>query len=362
MSIQKNDYKNFSWKVHKSNWKLKIPNICKFELSFGCGLHCRHCYTDCYNNTGSIRKELSTGKIKNIIDKLFNSGVLWICFTGGDPLSRPDFLEIYSYAKKRGFIIIVYTNGFSMTEKFADYFKKNPPFAVEITLNSVNSKTYEYMSGVKGSYEKTMNGINLSINKRLPLKLKTHVTKDNIKEIPQIRKFVNKLGIKFDLKYDLFPRLNGDLKPCSLRIKPEEVISLYYGRRELKLIKDRQKTANTANTAANLVLSSRNIFNCAAVCTDGIYINPYGNLFVCNAVREPSYHVFTIDIQSAYRKLTAWAENKIFTTQSKCKTCEIRLFCNNCPGNALLEAGNLESSIPYYCSLAQLEFKRRKTI
>ncbi|GAF88367.1 unnamed protein product, partial [marine sediment metagenome] len=112
-------YKTFSLRTHKINWLLKRPNVCQFELTFGCNLHCKHCYTDCYNKPAYLKKELKTREVKFILDKVYKAGVIWLCFTGGDPLTRKDFLDIYSDAKDKGFIITLFTNGYSMTEEIA---------------------------------------------------------------------------------------------------------------------------------------------------------------------------------------------------------------------------------------------------
>jgi len=38
------------------------------------------------------------------------SGCLWLLITGGEPLHRADFMEIYLHAKKRGLIVTLFTN------------------------------------------------------------------------------------------------------------------------------------------------------------------------------------------------------------------------------------------------------------
>lgn len=103
-------YKTFSLNTHKKNWQINNPNVCQFELTFKCGLHCKYCYTDCYNKPDYSKDELSTKEIKLILNKVYDAGVIRLCFTGGDPLARKDFLDIYAYAKIKGFIITIFTN------------------------------------------------------------------------------------------------------------------------------------------------------------------------------------------------------------------------------------------------------------
>ena len=69
------------------------------------------------------------------MDEIHKEGCLWLTFTGGDPLVREDFLEIYSHAKKKGFIVTIFTNGQAFTKEIFDYLGKSPPFSIEITKN-----------------------------------------------------------------------------------------------------------------------------------------------------------------------------------------------------------------------------------
>ena len=115
--MQKIKYKTFSLRLHKKNWQSKKPNLCQFELTFGCALHCRHCYSDCYNKARFIKRELNTKEVKLVLDKVYGQGMLWLCFTGGDPFSRKDFLELYAYAKDKGFIITIFTNAYSINKR-----------------------------------------------------------------------------------------------------------------------------------------------------------------------------------------------------------------------------------------------------
>ena len=353
-------YRTFSLRTHKINWLLKRPNVCQFELTFGCNLHCKHCYTDCYNKPAYLKKELKAKEIKFILDKVYKAGVIWLCFTGGDPLTRKDFLDIYSYARDKGFIITAFTNGYSMTEKIAKYFKKRPPFVIEMTLNAVTEELYEKISQVKDSFEKAMKGIDLILRENLPLKIKTQIIKDNLGEVPKIKKFIKGLGLKFRPSSDLHARLNGDLAPCNLRISPQEVLCLN-GKRRLsdngcRLL---QKTEDTPRLRSGQGRQKTDLFRCAIGGGDGINLDPYGNMFLCNLIRKPAFNLLKVDIEYASNKLLSLVRNRKFVGNSKCKGCNLREFCRWCPGRAYLEAGNEEASIPYYCERAKFFAKAK---
>src|SRR3990167_2579403 len=108
MLRREKEYRDFSRDFHKIAGHK--PIVAQIELTFRCPLHCEHCYTDCYNNNDSAKDEMSTEDIKLVLGKCKEDGVLWLSFTGGDPLIRKDFTEIYIYAKNLGFIVTIFTS------------------------------------------------------------------------------------------------------------------------------------------------------------------------------------------------------------------------------------------------------------
>jgi len=343
-------YKKFSLQTHKNNSQLKRPNVCQFELTFRCGIHCKHCYTDCYNKPNYAQKELKTKEVKFILDKVYKAGAIWLCFTGGDPLIRNDFLDIYAYAKDKGFLISIFTSAYSMSDEIAIYLKKRPPFVIEMTLNSVTKDLYENMSQVKGSFDRVMQKISLISKAKLPLKIKTQVTKDNLSQLPMIKKFIENRGLKFYPNYDLHARLNGDLAPCNLRIPLQRDSNL--NRKKKQLDNDCQLSVQVAPDTLNA-----NLFRCAVGGGDSINLDPYGNMFLCNLIRRPYFNLLKAEIKDAFGSLLPLVRNAVFTTESKCKSCNIREECFWCPGKALVETGDREAPIEDFCRLAHLTVK-----
>src|SRR5881396_2360482 len=73
----------------------RVPLTGQWELTCRCNLRCVMCYTDCFNHPENIRNELSTSEIIRIMDELAEAGCVELCLTGGEPLARPDFFDIY---------------------------------------------------------------------------------------------------------------------------------------------------------------------------------------------------------------------------------------------------------------------------
>ncbi len=340
-------YKYFSLKFHQKRRGPSQPNVCQFEITFACPIHCQHCYTDCYNNLEELERELTAEEIIHILEKVYDSGVLWLCLTGGDPLAREDFFKIYSYAKRKGFIITIFSSGIMITEEMADYFKQHTPFCIELTLNGITKETYEAISGVKGSYEKAMSAIFRLKKRQIPFKLKTLLTKQNIHEVGRIISFVENISQKFRPSFILHARLNQDIAPCSLRIKPEKILSIQRKFNISSMYEEETLDFMNCRTQAN-----NRLFRCAAG-TDSFFVDPHGNMFLCSSLREPSVNLLKDEISEGF-ELFSRVKSKYFETDSKCKTCSIWRLCHRCPGRAYLETNNIEEPVEYYCDLAHL--------
>ena len=125
------------------------------------------------NDVAARKRELSTKEYFDVLDQLSETGCLWLCLSGGEIFARSDFFDIYEHAKKRGFIITLFTNGMLINERIADRLAELRPFSIEITLYGRTKETYEELTRVPGSWAKCMRGIDLLLERKLPLKLKT---------------------------------------------------------------------------------------------------------------------------------------------------------------------------------------------
>ena len=94
------------------------------ELTFRCNNLCKHCYCGAApDDAGQIQREMSTASVLRLIDELVDMGCLWFLITGGEPMLRPDFREIYLHAKKRGLLVIIFTNGTLIDDEMAAFLK-----------------------------------------------------------------------------------------------------------------------------------------------------------------------------------------------------------------------------------------------
>ena len=77
---------------------------------------------------------MNTARVLSVIDEITEAGCLSLLITGGEPLLRHDFSEIYRHAKKSGLLVTVFTNGTLITPAVIELFADLPPQIVEISL------------------------------------------------------------------------------------------------------------------------------------------------------------------------------------------------------------------------------------
>jgi radical SAM protein with 4Fe4S-binding SPASM domain len=329
--------------------------VATLELTYRCPLHCEHCFIGCYNYPQAFRNELSTAQIKAILDKCRDGGIEVLGLTGGDPLVRKDFAELYKYARKLGFITIVFTSLTSLGKSARDTFKKYPPFQIQTTLNAASPETYREITktALLGTQ---VNNIRALLKMGIAVKVKTQVTRQNVSEIGRIETLVKTLGVKFNPALKLCAPLVHS--SCYLRIEPNAYLNLYkkYANAAKEDSIEQETVAGTLHDIERITPKS-GIIRCLVTSGKYITISAEGKLIPCIWLRKPEYnllengHTIAGGIRTIRRTLRRLYDN----VRIKCATCDYRSACQWCPGLSYLETGTLKP-IQYFCTLAKAKF------
>lgn len=253
----------------------RFPLSCQWEITCRCNLHCVMCYTDCRNRPEFLRQELTTAEIFHLMDEMADAGTLELCLTGGEPMSRPDFFEIYEHAVRRGFLVTVFTNGTLITEVEADRFAALLPHGIEISLHGSTAGTFERITQGRGSFQRCLRAIHLLRDRRLPLTLKATVLSLNRHEILAIKACAASLDpVQFKLGEELRPELDGGAGPFRYSVTERELTELH-GKDPLLCVEARRRAQ------AEL-----------PPCRSGMqrfHIDAYGLMQLCSGNRLQSY-------------------------------------------------------------------------
>jgi len=330
------------------------------EITSRCNNNCRHCYINMpANDKKARRKELSFDEIKSIVDQAVELEAVWCLLTGGEPLLREDFFDIYLYLKKKGLLVSVFTNATLITKKHAEFFKSYPPRDIEVTVYGVTKDTYERVTQTPGSFDAFMAGLNLLLQNYIKVRFKAMALHSNVQELSKISQFCRertKDYFRFDpflhLRFDGDPGRNREIR--SERLSPSEIVAIEQAdpERSVALKKSCNKLINPGLAHTNC----NHLFHCGT--GNGSFTVSYDGLFrLCSSLWHPDciYDLRKGTLGEAWDdfvpKVRAMHSNrKDFL--ARCRSCTIINLCMWCPANSYLEAGKLDTPVEYFCELA----------
>lgn len=352
------DLKDFP--LWKKMDKKRILASFDLEITSRCSNNCRHCYINLpAGDKAAKAEELSLSEIEDIAGQAVELGALWCLISGGEPLLREDFPDIYMMLKRKGLLVSVFTSACLVTEKHIELFKKYPPREIEITVYGVTEETYEKVSRVPGSYKKFINGLDLLLKNGIKVRLKTIALRSNLNEFEKIAEFCReKTGdyYKFDpllhLRYDHDPVRNEEIK--SERLTPEEIVKLEQG--------DPERSENINDHCDHFIFENNDHYNCDHLfhCGAGqssFSVSPEGIFRLCSSLWHPDmiYDLRKGTLREAWESfvpkvLDVRSDNSEF--HSKCHSCNIINLCLWCPAHTYLETGSLDKWVDSFCKVA----------
>ena len=334
------------------------------ELTERCDNDCIHCCINLPAGDKAARaRELTTEQWKDVLRQAADLGCLQVRFTGGEPLLRPDFEELYLFARRLGLAVLLFTNARRVTPGLADLLARIPPREpVEVTVYGMQRESYEAVSRVPGSYAQFRRGVDLLLERGVPFVVKGVALPPNRPDMDEFEEWAATLpGMTEPPGYvvllDLRNRRDDAEKNrliASLRLPPEDAVAL--------LTRDEEEyRAEAAAFAARFMgPPGADLFRCGA--GHAISIDAYGRAQPCMGVRAPdltvdvltSSLVETLDRFAGLRELRATNPEYL----RRCAACSLHGFCEQCPAKSWAEHGTLDTPVEYLCEVAHAQARR----
>jgi len=329
----------------------RVPLAGSLELTWRCNLRCKHCYitgAESWSENLRSQNELTTGELCRLLDEIADAGCLYLLLTGGEPLVREDFWELYLHAKRRGMFITLFSNGTLVDGVLARKLGEFPPRYVEISLYGRTQATYEQVTGIAGSHERCMRGIELLLEQEVPVKLKTMVLTLNRHELDAMRDYAEGLGLDFRWDAMLHGCVDGSAAPHAYRLSPEEAVALDAS--DAKLWDGwRSYFERTQDAAWN----RERLYQCGAG-VHSFHIDAYGRLSICMMVRGETYDLRQGSFRDGWQGHAREVRLKPARGPYACQDCRFVAACGVCPGWSQIESGGDALPVEYLCQVTHL--------
>ena len=328
---------------------LRVPFSGSLELTRRCNLGCVHCYDRAEAGEDPSSLELSAERWKELIGEIKEAGCLYLLLTGGEPLLRQDFPEIYAHAKRNGFLVTVFTNGTLVSDRISELFRELPPRLVEISLYGASAETHDRITGIPGSFQQARQGIAKLSEQEIPVGLKSMLMTLNASEMPAIEGLARDLGLKFRLDAALFPTFDGDRSPLDLRVPPRQAVEQEFSD------PGRAQEAREFFARYRGVRAGNSVYTCGAGMTT-FHVDAQGYLHPCVMANRRRYSL-EAGFPRAWDGSISRIREDVTVSASECRDCEKKLLCGYCPGLFELENGHEQSPSEYLCSLGKLRYE-----
>ncbi len=304
------------------------PILSEIAITYRCNLKCEFCYVGAKDS-----KELNTSDMKKIIYKIYNEAkVPSVSFTGGEPLLRKDIVSLVAYASEIGLWTNLITNGTLFDRNQTKSLKDAGLNSAQVSLEGPTPEIHEDITGVKGSFQMTINGIKNLIEAGIPVHTNTTVSRKNINYLSGILQLIKSLGLK---------RLSMNLLiPCGSAGNKKNLWVSYneIGEHILKLKHFAQNEGITFMWYSPLPMCEFNPIaygfgnkSCAAI-TGLLSIDPMGNVLPCSSWCEPVGSLLRTSFKEIWESpLLTYFRNADYAPDNCHKCIDFKLCKGACP-------------------------------
>lgn len=335
-----------------------------FELTLRCNMHCRMCMlrrAD-QNNACLQTEELTAAQWIHMAQQAAQAGTLSLLLTGGEPMLRKDFAEIYEGIYAQGFILTLYTNATMLTPQIMQTLQKLPPHRIGVTLYGTDNKDYETICGCPNGFDRAMDGLSQLLTLPSATEVRFTPTKDTIGKLDQLDQLIfEKFGKHVILSSRVFRSVRGGcMMPEHCRPTAEQVVDVTWKQLESRLRKSipdhlRKKLQIKFLECCDHSGEQDTLLGCNAG-MDSYTIAYNGKLLGCQLL-----DVFQTDaLQEGL--MPAWQRypETVTLPEHPCKNCRHLESCTLCPAVAMAETGSFTGVPEYICQITRLTQKRKE--
>ena len=316
---------------------IELPVLSEVALTWRCNVKCLFCYAACKciseTDEESGLEELSTDDVKSVLDIIRHKAeVPSVSFTGGEPLLRPDLVELTAYASgPLNMRVNLITNGTLIDEKAAAALKAAGLASAQVSIESPDPDVHDQIVGVKNAFQSSVAG--LKALKKAGVSVHPHATLcrmnfHNLQEMPQ---FAKSLGVdRFSLNM-IIPTGRGIAQELAVKYyEIEDIVLNIQSEAESQGIRFMWYSP-TPLCLFNPVSHDLGNKGCSA-CEGLLSVDPFGRILPCSSWKEPLGNLLQEGFQSLWFGNRGKSLREKRAAHPECRDCEHFAVCHGaCP-------------------------------
>ncbi len=326
------------------------PFLVALNLTRRCNLTCAHCYLDAGVRRDGAPDEMKTAEVTGLLDQIAAlSDETMVVLTGGEPLLRPDFLDLARHATGLGLMVVVGTNGTLLSEARVAALQQAGVQAVGISLDSLDPAYHDDFRGRAGAWQQTTDGIDACRRAGLMFQLHFSVTDDNADELDAMISFARSVGAAVLNVFFLVCTGRGETVTNVSRDTYERVLARLAeaAREETELLVRARCAPHFKRMALQMdpplpvtLAQGYEAGGCLAG-TRYCRVTPEGELTPCPYMELSVGSLRDSGFAELWRDAPAFAQLRAPKLEGRCGACEYAKLCGGCRARPLARDGNM---------------------
>ena len=307
--------------------------IVSWNTTNACNMYCDHCYRDA---GCKAEEELSTAEAKTLLEQIARAGFKIMIFSGGEPLMRPDIVELVAYAASLGLRPVFGTNGTLITLEMAQKLKAAGAMGMGISLDSMDREKHNKFRKFPGAWEGAVQGMRNCRAAGLPFQIHTTVMEWNNHELEALTDFAVAEGAVAHHFFFLVPTGRAKtIEAESLRAEAYEdtLTRIMKKQQEVEIELKPTCAPQFLRIAAQMGLKTRFRRGCLAG-TAYCIISPRGKVQPCAYLNMELGDVRQTPFDEIWKNSEVLNKLRTLEYSGGCGSCEYNRACGGCRARA----------------------------
>lgn len=339
----------------------RLPLKGSLDLTYRCNNNCRHCWLRIPPGAPEKQDELSFDEIRDVVDQARVMGCHEWSISGGEPMLRPDFAEVFDYVTRKATHYSLNTNGTLITPWIAQLMRRKGRKMAAIY--GATAEVHDHVTRKPGSFERTMRGFAYLKEAGAGFTVQLIPMRDNYHQWDEMQALAQSLSRDWRcgaawlyLSACGDPERNREIE--RQRLDPRDVVELdspdpSYA----EAMREQREEGEGEHDYRRMEGDDRLFASCIAVRRD-FHVDPYGGMTFCGFIQDPAlrYDLRQGSFQEAWDVFIPSLADKVRGGREyleNCAACDLRDDCRWCPVYGYLEHRRFSAPVQYLCEVAR---------